>query len=442
MKNTSILIVDDKRSVLSSLELLLSDYFDHIDTLTSPKTLLRQLETHTYDVLLLDMNFTGGINTGNEGLYWLKRVKELNTNLGIVMFTAFADVDLAVKCLKLGADDFVVKPWDNDKIIATLKSVAAMYQNKSSKAEDKKTSKRVEIIGESKPLKQVLNIITKVAKTDANVLLTGENGTGKDLVAQHVHELSPRKSKNFIAVDMGAIAPTLFESELFGHKKGAFTDACDDKIGKFELASGGTLFLDEIGNIPIELQSKLLSVLQNRKLSRVGEGQTIDVDVRLIVATNSNLEQKVMEGTFREDLLYRINTIHIEIPPLRQRDNDILLLAQYFLHKYNTKYDKKLDLSPSAANKLSAHPFPGNVRELQHCMEKAVILCDNQTLQADDFYFRESSLMKEQEETIEDMEKRAISNAIKKYEGNYTAVAKQLGITRQTLYNKIKKHQL
>lgn len=442
MKNTSILIVDDKRSVLSSLELLLSDYFDHIDTLTSPKTLLRQLETHTYDVLLLDMNFTGGINTGNEGLYWLKRVKELNTNLGIVMFTAFADVDLAVKCLKLGADDFVVKPWDNDKIIATLKSVAAMYQNKSSKAEDKKTSKRVEIIGESKPLKQVLNIITKVAKTDANVLLTGENGTGKDLVAQHVHELSPRKSKNFIAVDMGAIAPTLFESELFGHKKGAFTDACDDKIGKFELASGGTLFLDEIGNIPIELQSKLLSVLQNRKLSRVGEGQTIDVDVRLIVATNSNLEQKVMEGTFREDLLYRINTIHIEIPPLRQRGNDILLLAQYFLHKYSTKYDKKLDLSPSAANKLSAHPFPGNVRELQHCMEKAVILCDNQTLQADDFYFRESSLMKEQEETIEDMEKRAISNAIKKYEGNYTAVAKQLGITRQTLYNKIKKHQL
>lgn len=442
MSKRSILIVDDKPSVLSSLELLLSDHFDCVDTLSSPKTLLRQLQSHSYNVLLLDMNFTGGINTGNEGLYWLKRVKELNANMGIVMFTAFADVDLAVKCLKLGADDFVIKPWDNDKMMATLMSVAKMYQDDKPKDKRPKPQGDVEIIGQSKSLIKVMEVVKKVAKTDANVLLTGENGTGKDLVAQHLHALSPRKDKNFVAVDMGAIAPTLFESELFGHKKGAFTDAYEDKVGKFELASGGTLFLDEIGNIPIELQSKLLSVLQNRVISRVGESQSMAVDVRLIVATNSNLDQKVLEGTFREDLLYRINTIHVEIPPLRHREGDVLLLTDYFLSQYSQKYDKQLRLSKEASQKLLMHPFPGNVRELQHCVEKAVILCDHDVLEASDFYFRESSLITEQAETIEDMEKRAITQAIKKCDGNYTLVAKQLGITRQTLYNKIKKHCL
>lgn len=442
MKENSILIVDDKRSVTSSLELLLSDYFDRIDTLSSPKTLLRQLETHPYKVLLLDMNFTGGINTGNEGLYWLKRIKALNANMGIVMFTAFADVDLAVKCLKLGADDFVVKPWDNDKMIATLSSVAKMYQKNNNQKKPQKTKQNVEIIGESDALKNVLALAQKVAKTDANVLLTGENGTGKDLIAQYLHEVSPRHSQNFVAVDMGAIAPTLFESELFGHKKGAFTDAYEDKVGKFELASGGTLFLDEIGNIPIELQAKLLSVLQNRTISKVGESQSFPVDVRLIAATNSNLDQKVLDGTFREDLLYRINTIHIDIPALRQRGNDIILLCQHFLKVYGEKYNKQISLSSSAKEKLLQHPFPGNVRELQHCVEKALILCEGDTLEAHDFYFRESPTQQGEAETIEEMEKRAIAQAIKKYEGNYSMVAKQLGISRQTLYNKIKKHQL
>ncbi len=440
MKQNSILIVDDNRSVISSLELLLSDYFERIDTLTSPKTLLRQIEAHHYNVLLLDMNFTGGINTGNEGLYWLKRVKELDAAIGIVMFTAYAEVDLAVKCLKLGADDFVVKPWDNDKLIASLSSVATMYQK--SKGKKAQPQKKIEIIGDSDELNKVLSIAKKVASTDANVLLTGENGTGKDLIAQHLHEMSARKGKNFVAVDMGAIAPTLFESELFGHKKGAFTDACEDKVGKFELASGGTLFLDEIGNIPIELQAKLLSVLQNRLISRVGESTTMPVDVRLIAATNSNLDLKVAEGSFREDLLYRINTIHIEIPPLRQRGDDIILLTNHFLKLYGKKYNKTLKLSPAAQKKLLNHPFPGNVRELQHCIEKAVILCDKPEIETNDFYFRESTIKCEQEETIEEMEKRAIAQAIKKCDNNYSLVAKQLGITRQTLYNKIKKHQL
>lgn len=442
MKKNSILIVDDNRSVISSLELLLSDYFDRIDTLTSPKTLLRQLETHNYNVLLLDMNFTGGINTGNEGLYWLKRVKDFNANMGIVMFTAFADVNLAVKCLKLGADDFIVKPWDNDKMIATLSSVATMYNRNKSKAESQKSKESVEIIGQSDKLNEVLNIAKKVAGTQANVLLTGENGTGKDLIAQYIHEASSRKKEKFVAVDMGAVAPTLFESELFGHKKGAFTDAYEDKVGKFEAAAGGTLFLDEIGNIPFELQSKLLSALQNRSISRVGESSSMPVDVRLIAATNSNLDQKVSEGTFREDLLYRINTIHIEIPPLRQRGADIIILTKHFLKRYCNKYNKDLSISAAVEQKLLDHPFPGNVRELQHCVEKAVILCENKVLEPQDFYFRESPVCREEAETIEEMEKRAIAQAISKYDGNYSLVAKQLGITRQTLYNKIKKHEL
>jgi len=454
MKNANILIVDDNKSILSAMELLLKGRCGRVKTLSSPNLVLSELQRETYDVLLLDMNFSAGINTGNEGIYWLQRILEQEPSISIVMITAYGDVELAVKAVRMGATDFVLKPWDNEKMLATIDSAWRLNQSKKEVKKLKLKEKQLiaeinrptqTLIGSSTAWKTVIDLVAKVASTNANVLITGENGTGKELIAREIHRLSPRADKVMVTVDMGSIAETLFESELFGHIKGAFTDARIDRVGKIETANEGTLFLDEIGNLPMPMQAKLLSVLQNRTITRVGENSPVQVDVRLICATNCNLLQMVANGRFREDLLYRINTIHIELPPLRNRKSDIAELSAFFLKKYTEKYNKPgVELGDGALKKLEEYAWPGNVRELQHAIEKAVILGDGFMLQPSDFIFRtgESTSSDNYEGTLEEMEKKLIADAISKLEGNLTAVAVQLGVTRQTLYNKIKRYGL
>lgn len=417
MKKGNILIVDDNKNVLSALRILLSDYFENIVLLTSPNTLMSELRDKNPDVVLLDMNFSAGINSGNEGLFWLSEIKKADEELPVVLFTAYADIDLAVKALKGGATDFVVKPWDNAKLLATLQSA---YSLRQSRKEVKKLREKQSVLnrdiqkeedicwGKSPAMQRLLTMIKKVAVTDANVLITGENGTGKELIAKMIHRYSPRAAETLIIVDMGAVTETLFESELFGHVKGAFTDAKADRSGKFEAADGGSLFLDEIGNLSYPLQAKLLSALQTRHITRVGSNKSISVDIRLISATNKNLFKSVKKGEFREDLLYRINTIHLEVPPLRERREDIPQLADFFLRRLARKYGKSdLKLGEKALCKLESYAWPGNVRELEHAIEKAVILSDNQELQPNDFYMRtpdETSFVVESF-TLEEMEK-------------------------------------
>lgn len=454
MKNANILIVDDNKSILSALELLLKGRCAKVKTLSTPNMLLGELKNEAYDVLLLDMNFSAGINTGNEGIYWLQRVLDQEPGLSVVMITAYGDVELAVKAVRMGAVDFVLKPWENEKMLTTIDSVWKLSQSRKEVKKLKLKEKQLiaeinrpaqNLIGSSVAWKQVIDLVAKVAATNANVLITGENGTGKELIAREIHRLSPRTDKVMVTVDMGSITETLFESELFGHKKGAFTDAHTDRTGKIETAHEGTLFLDEIGNLPLPMQAKLLSVLQNRTITRVGENIPIPVDVRLICATNCNLLQMVANGRFREDLLYRINTIHIELPPLRNRRADISELANFFLRKYSEKYNKpSISISDSALQKLEAYAWPGNVRELQHAIEKAVILSDTAVLQPSDFLFRSSDSAPDIQSncTLEEMEQKLIAEAIAQCEGNMTLVASQLGITRQTLYNKIKRYGL
>ena len=454
MKNANILIVDDNKSILSALELLLKGRCAKVKTLSSPNQLLAELQLDTYNVLLLDMNFSAGINTGNEGIYWLQRVAELNPGISIVMITAYGDVELAVKAVRMGATDFVLKPWDNDKMLVTIESAWRLNQSRNEvkrlKLKEKQLIAEINqpaqaIIGSSPSWKQVIELAAKVASTNANVLITGENGTGKELIAHEIHRLSSRAGKVMVTVDMGSITETLFESELFGHKRGAFTDAHTDRTGKIETANEGTLFLDEIGNLPLAMQAKMLSVLQNRNITRVGENHPVPVDIRLICATNCNLLQMVSNGRFREDLLYRINTIHLELPPLRNRKPDIYDLALFYLNKYANKYNKPgLNFADNVIHKLEDYDWPGNVRELQHAIEKAVILSDGPFLKPSDFIFRsnESSETTNYNGTLEDMEKKLIAGAISKNEGNMTTVANQLGITRQTLYNKIKRYGL
>lgn len=454
MKKGCILVVDDNKNVLSALRILLESYFQKVILLNSPNTLVSQLSDNHPDVVLLDMNFSAGINSGNEGLYWLSEVKKFDAELPVVLFTAYADIDLAVNALKQGANDFVVKPWDNAKLVATLQSA---YSLRQSRKEVKQLREKQTVInrelnrdeafcwGQSESMQELRNLLGKVAKTDASILITGENGTGKEVIAREIHRLSVRREEVLVTVDMGAVSETLFESELFGHVKGAFTDARTDRAGKFEAADGGTLFLDEIGNLSYPLQAKLLSVIQSRQVVRVGDNRPIPVDIRLICATNRNLEQSVQSGEFREDLLYRVNTIHLEVPALRERPEDIPELAEFFLLKYSAKYDKKgLTLSKNAIHKLKEYAWPGNVRELQHTMEKAVILCDRTELQADDFYLRkqEKKSPKLANMSLEDAEKMLIENSIAKNKGNMSAVASELGITRPTLYSKIKKYEL
>lgn len=452
-KQGTILIVDDNKSVLTALEMLLLSVFKTVITSSNPNRIPSLLESQNIDVILLDMNFSSGINTGNEGIYWLSEIKKHSKELPVVLFTAYADIDLAVKAVKEGATDFIVKPWDNAKLIATLLSA---YRLNESRSEVKQLREKEEILkkqlntegklvwGNSVIMQQLHQLVEKVARTDANILITGENGTGKEMIAKEIHLLSERRNEVMISVDMGAITETLFESELFGHVKGAFTDAKEDRAGKFEAANNGSLFLDEIGNLSYSLQSKLLAAIQGRKITRVGSNKPIDVNIRLICATNSNLQEMVANGVFREDLLYRINTIHIEVPPLRKRGKDILLLADFFLHRYGQKYGKhNLSFAFDTLERLLTYTWPGNVRELQHAIEKAVIMCDSNILKPNDFFFKTiTTELTPQISTLEEMEKEMIRKAIERNEGNISAIASQLGITRQTLYNKMKKFGL
>jgi DNA-binding NtrC family response regulator len=446
----NILIIDDNKSILSALEILLTPEFNQVTLLSNPNQILNELSKKDYNLVILDMNFKAGINTGNEGFYWLRKITEFRPEISVVMITAYGDVETAVKALKSGASDFILKPWDNEKMLATLKLAIQLNASKKEvrklkerESELKKEINREQrfIIGSSPQLMSVLNMVRKVAKTDANVLITGENGTGKELIAQELHHLSNRSREILVSVDMGALSESLFESELFGHVKGAFTDAHENRKGKFEIADKGTLFLDEIGNLSLHLQSKLLSAIENRQFSRIGSNELIPANIRLICATNMNLEKMVHEGLFREDLLYRINTIQIELPPLRDRGNDIVVLADFFLRKYAGKYNKpNLKINQQALEKMLNYSWPGNIRELRHTIEKAVILCESSVIKPEDLYLRNTGSFTRSNSvtTLEEMEKLMIQQALEKNSGNYTAAANQLGITRQTLYNKLK----
>jgi DNA-binding NtrC family response regulator len=451
MTEGNILIVDDNRSILSALEILLSSEFSRVTTLADPGSILSELERRAYNLVLLDMNFRAGINNGNEGVYWLQRIKEAYPDISVVMITAYGDVELAVRSVKSGATDFVLKPWDNEKLIATLRSAVQLslsrlevrfLKEKEGILKEEINREQKQIIGSSPNLLRVLDMVRKVAVTDSNVLITGENGTGKELVAREIHRLSGRSSEVFVPVDMGAITESLFESELFGHIKGSFTDARETRAGKFEAADRGTLFMDEIGNLSYHLQAKLLTALQERMISRIGSNQQIRVDIRLICSTNKDLGEMVRQGIFREDLLYRINTIHIEVPPLRDRIEDISILADFFLRRYAARFGKPgLKISRQAMEMLAGYSWPGNIRELQHAVERAVILTDSNILKPEDFLLRPVVPVKNAETilTLEDMERNLISAAIDRHAGNLTAAAEELGITRQTIYNKAKK---
>ena len=452
-KKGNILVVDDNKNVLTALRILLENYFETVTLLTSPKQLHAIIRELNPDIVLLDMNFSAGINTGNEGLYWLSEIKKQDADLPVVLFTAYADIDLAVKALKQGANDFVVKPWDNARLIATLQSAYALRESRN---EVKQLREKQHVLqgelnkerdicwGVSKVMQELQRLIQKVALTDANILITGENGTGKEVVAREIYRHSSRSKEVLITVDMGAITESLFESELFGHVKGSFTDAKTDRTGKFEAANRGTLFLDEIGNLSYPLQAKMLNALQSRTIVKVGDNKPIAIDIRLISATNRNLQESVRNGEFREDLLYRINTIQVEIPPLRERKEDIPLLADYFLKKYSRKYHKEnISLSDEAINKLKEYHWPGNIRELQHTLEKAVILSETNILQSGDFYLNQPvQTGLENPTTLDDAEKRLIENSLKRNKDNLSAVAAELGITRPTLYSKMKKYNL
>ena len=451
-KQGTILIVDDNRNILTTVRMLLEPIFDGIITIANPNSIPVKLREEHPDVVLLDMNFSSGINSGNEGLYWLREIKSLSPKTEVVLFTAYADIQLAVTGIKEGAADFIVKPFENEKMIRTLieardknKAVDNVINRKGGKPGGKDAQSAM-YWGDSEVMNNLRSIVEKVAATDANILITGENGTGKEVLANEIHRLSTRCGKKMLPVDMGAITETLFESELFGHVKGAFTDAKVDKPGKFELADGSTIFLDEIGNLSYSLQAKLLTALQRRSIVRVGGSTQIPINVRLVCATNRNLQQMVNNGEFREDLLYRINTIHLELPALRQRKSDIVPLAERFLRQYGDLYNKvNLRLSEEAEKKLTSLPWYGNIRELQHAIEKAVILSDGGKISAEDIDGRNQTKREkplEEVQTLDEMESRMIEKTIRECEGNLSVVAARLGISRQTLYNKIKRYGL
>ena len=452
MTDAKILVIDDNKSVLSALEILLQFEYKGVQTLFNPNQISSFPNLAEVDIVLLDMNFSAGVNTGNEGLYWLNEIKKQSPDTSVIMMTAYGAVDLAVKALKQGASDFILKPWNNERLLATVKSAFELRKSRREIHQLKKKEKELKqvinqegtpIIGESAALKEVLHLVRKIARTDVNILITGENGTGKELIARELHRLSDRKNEVFINVDMGSISDSLFESELFGHTKGSFTDAKEDRTGKFEAANQGTLFLDEIGNLSLQAQSKLLSAIQNKSIVKVGSNKAVQVDIRLICATNCHLDQMVQEGLFREDLLYRINTIHLEVPALRDRKDDILILADYFLNKYAGKYNKPgLRINSMSQEKLMNYPWPGNIRELQHTLERAVILSEGEILKPSDFllHARHGTSAETGLRTLEEMEFEMITRALEMNEGNYSAAAEQLGVSRQTLYNKLKKH--
>ena len=443
MKHGTLLVVDDNRNILTTVKMVTENTFERIICMTSPSGLLTRIREDHPDVVLLDMNFHSGVNNGNEGLYWLREIKRMQPSTAVVLFTAYADIQLAVTGIKDGAIDFIVKPFDNKKLIQTLTNAC-----KKAKGEKAATNSPSGMIWGSSPVMAKLQeMVEKVAPTDANILITGENGTGKEMLAKEIHRLSKRADRQPMPVDMGAITETLFESELFGYVKGAFTDAKTDKPGKFELADGGTVFLDEIGNLNYSLQAKLLTVLQRRTIVPVGGSKSIPVDVRVVCATNCNLEEKVRNGEFREDLLYRINTIHLHLPPLRERKGDILAYAHHFLSRYADIYNKKdLQFAPETEERICRLPWYGNIRELQHAVEKAVILCDGCAIQPSEIESSNTTASQNTQQNsiqrLDDMECDMIAKAIRQCDGNLSHVAAQLGISRQTLYNKMKKYNL
>jgi len=444
---SKILVVDDNAGIRSALKILLPMRFAEVELIASPKVLMETMRTFKPDVILLDMNFEADINTGNEGLFWLSELKRDFPDVQVVLFTAYADIALAVEGMKRGAFDFVVKPWDNAKLLATLEEACKKNRVGTHRmCPPTNTTTPAMQWGKSKAMKQLREMVEKVAPTEATLLITGENGTGKDVLANEIHRLSLRATKPMVSVDIGAITETLFESEMFGHVKGAFTDAHADHIGKFEQAHGTTLFLDEIGNIPLSEQAKLLRVIQNRSITRVGDSKSIPIDIRLICATNMDLPAMVKAGRFREDLFYRINTVVLNLPPLRERPDEIVSLSELFIKQYAEKYHRKAQgLSEEAFNLLKRCRWSGNIRELQGCIEKAVIYSETELVRAADLQIRASELMDEKEpkpqnQTLESAEEQVICNAMKTYNGNLTLVAKALNISRPTLYSRLKKY--
>ncbi|RLC53423.1 MAG: sigma-54-dependent Fis family transcriptional regulator [Candidatus Cloacimonadota bacterium] len=451
-----ILAVDDNEDILFSIKLLLKPYAELVHTELNPERIPELMQNEEYDVILLDMNFTKDMIGGQEGFYWLEKILEIDSSAVVIFITAYGDVERAVKAIKAGAVDFVLKPWQNEKLIATLSSAmklrGSLVEADKLRLKQKELSKKLDqpfhdFIGDSAEMHKVYSTIHKVASTDASILILGENGTGKELVARALHRNSTRRKEIFLSVDLGAISETLFESELFGHVRGAFTDAKKDKPGRFEVASGGTLFLDEIGNLSLPLQSKLLTVIEKRQVIRVGSNRSKPVDVRLVCATNMPIYQMAKDGNFRQDLLYRINTVEISLPPLRDRVEDIPILADHFLESFVQKYKKNIrGISSPALKKLRQYNWPGNVRELQHALERAVILSDSKVLQASDFMLQTPHTVTDDSGfgsyNIEDVERDVIQRALRKNNGNISQAAKELGLTRASLYRRLEKYGL
>ncbi|MEO1023082.1 MAG: sigma-54 dependent transcriptional regulator [Bacteroidota bacterium] len=452
----SILIIDDDKDVLQAAKLFLKRHFSKVDTEKDPHSMLNLLRNHSYDVVLLDMNFTEDVTSGEEGFKWLKEIKTFDSSIAVILITGYGDIDKAVKAVKAGATDFVLKPWDNQKLLATIYSAIKLSASKKEILELKQQQKELsreydkyyqDVIGRSDAMLSVLSTIEKVAKTDANILILGENGTGKEVIARALHRRSNRNERMFVPVDLGSITETLFESELFGHVRGAFTDAKEDRTGRFELANGGTLFLDEIGNVPLNLQSKLLTAIQSKSIIKVGGTQAKKVDIRLITATNTSLIEAVDAGSFRQDLLYRINTIQIELPPLRDRKEDIEELTHYFILRYSKKYRKNIKtINREGIKALHAYHWPGNVRELQHAIERAVIMTDEETIGEQDLMLikdrGESESIDFENLNLEEIEKMVLRKALTKHNGNISKTSEELGITRASLYRRLDKFGL
>lgn len=455
-RNGNLLIVEDNTENIIALQMFLEDEFHNVTAIKTPTLIPGVMQNNVFDIVLLDMNFASGVNNGNEGMFWLKEIQKLDSSVCVIMMTAYGDIDLAVKAMKNGATDFVLKPWENDRLLATLKAALKLRQSnleiqklrvRQNHLEAEIDHLYPEIIGQCPAMLRIMEIIDKVSRTDVNILLTGENGTGKGLIAREIHKRSGRKNEVMITVDMASIPLTLFESELFGHRRGAFTDARQDRVGRFETASGGTLFLDEIGNLSLNMQTKILNVLQERHLTPLGSNKAVPIDVRLICATNKNLDKMVVEGLFRQDLLFRINTIQIDLPPLRERDGDIEIMAESFLKRYLARYEREpMEFSKEAIAAMRAYSWPGNIRELEHSVEKAVILSEHPVIKAEDLYLKKVPY---HQQAIPDIplsfdhhEKDLIRKALLKNMGNLASAARELGISRQTIYNKMKKYGL
>ena len=455
LKNAKILAVDDDQDVLVAVKMLLRPEVKEIITEKNPEKILSLLSQNQFDVILLDMNYKSSLNTGNEGIFWLRKIREINKTVAVIMITAYGDIDLAVRSVKEGANDFVLKPWRNERLLETIAmscEQSAMSKKDTSKSgtpPDSLLKAQGSLLGNSEAMQDVLYKIEKIAPTDANILILGENGTGKTEVAKLIHQKSLRNQKPFVHADLGSLTESLFESELFGHKKGAFTDAREDRAGRFESANEGTLFLDEIGNISLPQQAKLLTVLQNREVTRLGTNNPISIDIRLISATNAAIKEMASQNQYRKDLIYRLNTIEITLPPLRMRGNDVVLLAEYFMKSYGEKYHKNLvEIDEKAKVKLRQYAFPGNIRELQHSIERAVIMADNQAITSRDLDLNssiETPVMMSQESStlrIDEIEKSTILKAIERHEGNITKAARELGLTRTALYRRLGKYDI